>query len=83
MIRRFTRNRVGTAATEFALTLPLMLALIFGSMEAGHFFWTQHKIVKSVRDGARFASRLDIERLCALAMPRCWRKFKTSRQPAN
>lgn len=65
MIRRFTRNRVGTAATEFALTLPLMLALIFGSMEAGHFFWTQHKIVKSVRDGARFASRLDIGRLCA------------------
>ncbi|MDP2130168.1 MAG: TadE/TadG family type IV pilus assembly protein [Erythrobacter sp.] len=65
MIRRFTRNRVGTAATEFALTLPLMLALIFGSMEAGHFFWTQHKIVKSVRDGARFASRLDVERLCA------------------
>lgn len=64
MIRRFTRNRAGTAATEFALTLPLMLALIFGSMEAGHFFWTQHKIVKSVRDGARFASRLDVERLC-------------------
>ncbi|MBU2587837.1 MAG: pilus assembly protein [Alphaproteobacteria bacterium] len=65
MIRRFTRNRGGTAATEFALMLPLMLALIFGSMEAGHFFWTQHKIVKSVRDGARFASRLDVERLCA------------------
>jgi len=65
MIRRFIRNRGGTAATEFALMLPLMLALIFGSMEAGHFFWTQHKIVKSVRDGARFASRLDVERLCA------------------
>ena len=65
MIRRFIRNRAGAAAAEFVLTLPLMLALLFGSMEAGHFFWTQHKIVKSVRDGARFASRLDVTRLCA------------------
>lgn len=64
MIRRFLRNRVGTAAAEFVLTLPMMLALLFGAMEAGHFFWTQHKIVKSVRDGARFASRLDVELIC-------------------
>lgn len=66
MIRRFLRNRVGTAAAEFVLTLPMMLALLFGAMEAGHFFWTQHKIVKSVRDGARFASRLEVDRLCPL-----------------
>ncbi|MDC8754810.1 TadE/TadG family type IV pilus assembly protein [Erythrobacter sp. sf7] len=65
MIARFIRNSFGTAAAEFALTLPMMLALLFGAMEAGHFFWTQHKIVKSVRDGARFASRLDVTRLCA------------------
>lgn len=65
MITRFLRNRVGTAAAEFVLTLPMMLALLFGAMEAGHFFWTQHKIVKSVRDGARFASRLDVESVCA------------------
>ena len=66
MIRRFLRNRGGTAAAEFVLALPMMLALLFGAMEAGHFFWTQHKIVKSVRDGARFASRLDVESLCPL-----------------
>lgn len=65
MIARFARNRRGTAAAEFVLALPMMLALLFGAMEAGHFFWTQHKIVKSVRDGARFASRLDVESLCA------------------
>ncbi len=64
MILRFIHNRRGTAATEFVLALPMMLALLFGAMEAGHFFWTQHKIVKSVRDGARFASRLDVEQLC-------------------
>ncbi|MEE4316864.1 MAG: TadE/TadG family type IV pilus assembly protein [Erythrobacter sp.] len=67
MIVRFARDRLGSAAAEFVLTLPLMLALLFGAMEAGHFFWTQHKIVKSVRDGARFASRLEVERLCPTA----------------
>lgn len=67
MIARFARNRLGTAATEFVLALPFMLALLFGAMEAGHFFWTQHKIVKSVRDGARFASRLDVASLCPAA----------------
>jgi len=65
VIRRALNDRRGTAAVEFVLALPFMLALLFGAMEAGHFFWTQHKLVKSVRDGARFASRLDVERLCA------------------
>lgn len=64
MIRRFARNRKGTAATEFALALPMMFALMFVGMEAGHFFWTQHKLVKAVRDGARYASRADVEDLC-------------------
>lgn len=65
MIRKFASNKSGAAAAEFVLALPIMLALMFGAMEAGHFFWTQHKIVKSVRDGARFASRLDVGLLCA------------------
>lgn len=65
MIRRFARNRKGTAATEFALALPMMFALMFVGMEAGHFFWTQHKLVKAARDGARFASRASVEDLCA------------------
>ena len=64
MMKRFGLETRATAATEFALALPMMLALLFGSMEAGHFFWTEHKIVKSVRDGARFATRLDVRDLC-------------------
>lgn len=58
------RDQRGAAAAEFALALPMMLALLFGAMEAGHYFWTQHKIVKAVRDGVRYASRLDINALC-------------------
>ena len=64
MIRRFWKDRSGAAAAELVLALPMMFALMFGAMEAGHYFWTQHKIVKSVRDGARFATRLDVEALC-------------------
>ena len=36
---------------------PLMLALMFGSFEVGKFFYDEHKLVKSVRDGARYAAR--------------------------
>ena len=64
MIRRFLVNRTGSAATEFALSLPMMMVLMFGGLEAGHFFWTEHKLVKAVRDGARYAARLDVHSLC-------------------
>lgn len=64
MIARFLRNDRGSPSVEFALMLPAMLALMFGGMEAGHFAWTQHKLVKAVREGARFASRLPVEQYC-------------------
>jgi len=64
MIRRWLFDRNASAATEFALALPMMVALMFGGFEAGHFFWTEHKLVKAVRDGARYASRLPVEDLC-------------------
>ncbi|WP_095013111.1 TadE/TadG family type IV pilus assembly protein [Tsuneonella mangrovi] len=54
----------GSAAVEFALTLPLMLILLFGGMEAGHFVWTQHKLAEAVRDGSRYAARLPLDQLC-------------------
>lgn len=43
---------------EMALVLPMTMALIFGSMEAGNYMLTQHKVIKGVRDGARYAARL-------------------------
>jgi Flp pilus assembly protein TadG len=56
----FFRNRDGTAAVEMALVAPLLLALMFGSLELGNLFMDQHALTKQVRDGARFASRLAI-----------------------
>lgn len=57
-LRAFRLDQSGAAAAELALMLPLMLVLLFGGFEAGHYFYTEHKIVKAVREGARYAGRL-------------------------
>jgi len=63
LARLFLRES-GTASVEFALMLPMLLVLLFGGMEAGHFVWTQHKLTEAVRDGARFAARIPIREVC-------------------
>jgi len=50
-------RREGAAAAEMALVAPILLVLLFGSVELGHYFYSEHKLVKAVRDGARFAAR--------------------------
>jgi Flp pilus assembly protein TadG len=45
------------AAAELALIIPLLLILMFGSLELGKYFLDEHVVVKAVRDGARFAAR--------------------------
>ena len=54
------RNNRAVAAVEMALVLPIMMALLFGVFELGNYFMTEHVVVKSVRDGARFAARRPI-----------------------
>ena len=44
--------------------LPALVMLMFGGFEAGNFVWTQHKLVKAVREGARYAARLPVETYC-------------------
>jgi Flp pilus assembly protein TadG len=63
-IGRFARQTKASASVEFALMVPLLVVLLFGGAEAGHFVWTQHKLVEAVRDGARFASRLPVYDVC-------------------
>lgn len=63
-VQRFLTDQIGAAAAEMALLVPLLLTLLFGGFEAGHFVWSQHKIAEAVRDGARFAGRLPIDQLC-------------------
>jgi hypothetical protein len=47
----------GAAAAEMALVTPLLLGILFGSVELGNYFYDEHKLVKAVRDGARYAAR--------------------------
>ena len=54
------RCRSGVAAVEMALVLPLLLILICGCAELGNYFLDEHRLVKAVRDGARYAARQDI-----------------------
>jgi len=56
-MRVLLSNRNGSAATEMALVLPLLMVLTFGPLELGNYFMNQHTLVKAVRDGARFAAR--------------------------
>ena len=47
----------GNAAVEMALVAPLLLMIMFGSVELGNYFMDEHTLIKAVRDGARFAAR--------------------------
>jgi Flp pilus assembly protein TadG len=51
------RGNRATAAVEMALSLPILMALLFGTFELGNYFMTEHVVVKAVRDGARYAAR--------------------------
>lgn len=40
-----------------AMVAPLLMVLMLGAMELGHYFYSEHVVVKAVRDGARYAAR--------------------------
>lgn len=50
----------GAAAAEMALIIPLALALIFTTFEGAYYMICEHRVVKGVRDAARYAARLDL-----------------------
>lgn len=56
---RLVRDVRGAAAAEMALVVPLLLVIGMGAVEAGNYFLDEHRLVKAVRDGARYAARQD------------------------
>lgn len=48
------------AAVEMALVLPILLLLIFGTIEIGRFYWAEHSLVHAVNEGARLAVLADV-----------------------
>jgi Flp pilus assembly protein TadG len=70
MIRAFTKNARGSAAAEMAMVLPILVALIFGAVELGNYFRSEHVLIKGVRDGAVYAARQAISNYdCSVASP--------------
>src|SRR5687768_10383644 len=53
----FARDSRASAAAEMALVTPLLMILMLGTLELGFYFFSEHIIVKAVRDGSRFAGR--------------------------
>ena len=58
---RLVVDRSASAAAEMALVSPVLIALLFGSLELGNYFLDQHALEKQVRDGARFAARMELD----------------------
>ena len=54
VLMRFIRARRGDVAIEFALGLPIFLAMIYGVFEFGRIFWTQNTMEFAVEEAARF-----------------------------
>lgn len=65
ILRQLRADATAAAAVEMALVAPLLLIIMFGSVELGNYFLDEHDLVKSVRDGARFAARQDFSNYTA------------------
>ena len=49
------RDERGAGAAEFALTLPLLLVMLLGILDAGRFMWDYNQAEKATQMGVRYA----------------------------
>lgn len=64
------RCRSGSVGVEMALVTPVILVLMFGLVDLGNYFMSEHVVVKAVRDGARYASRRGFDKFtCSVVDP--------------
>jgi len=57
MSRHHSRKRKATATVELAVALPLLLMLVFGSMELADAFFFEEAVVTAAYEGAREVAR--------------------------
>jgi Flp pilus assembly protein TadG len=51
------RCQKGAAAVEFAVVFPILLLLVAGIMDFGHYWYIGHVLSDASREGARYGSR--------------------------
>lgn len=59
MTRKRKDRRTGSAAVEFAVCLPVIVLLVFGSIEASSFIFLKQSLAVAAYEGAREAVRND------------------------
>jgi len=69
LLVRLAADPAGAAAAEMAMVTPLLILLMFGTFELGHFFLSEHVVQKSVRDAARYAARLPLTKFPSCGDP--------------
>lgn len=63
-LHSFRRTEDGSALVEFAISLPLILIVSFGTIESMRLFWTYQAAVAGVRDAARYVARVAPDDIC-------------------
>ena len=56
---RLWRARGGVAAVELVLILPVLMLMLFGTIEVGRLLFDFHAASKTVRDATRYLTRID------------------------
>ncbi len=56
---RLWRARGGIASVELALILPVLVLMLFGTVEVGRLLFDFHAVSKTVRDATRYLTRID------------------------
>ena len=64
LLHRFRRSEDGTALVEFAISLPLILVVSFGTIDSMRLFWSYQAAVAGVRDAARYVARVAPADIC-------------------
>lgn len=59
-LRLLMRDTRGASAAEFALVLPLLLLLLFGTIDVGRYAWSLNQAEKATQTGARWAVATDM-----------------------
>lgn len=54
-VRRLFRDASGASAAEFTLVLPLLILLLFGTIDVGRYAWSLSQAEKATQTGARWA----------------------------
>jgi Flp pilus assembly protein TadG len=67
LLHRFRRAEDGGALVEFAISLPLILVVSFGTIDSMRLFWSYQAAVAGVRDAARYIARMAPDNICTTA----------------